>query len=649
MKIINVFKTHFDIGYTELVSDVVKRYGGKMLEDVLATCEQDENREKNRRFVWTMSAWPLLQALKTCSKDNLERAEKLVREGRLVTHALPFTTHTELMAPYEFDRLFDFAREICDRYSLPFPVSAKMTDVPGHTVALVKPLVQNGVRFLHLGCNPFSLTPDVPLLFWWEDREGNRVLTFYNQTYGSAPVPPADWSYPVWLSMSQTGDNHGAHKPEELDRIFAEIEAKMPDAEILCGTMDDFYHEIIRCDLSGLPVIRGDLGDTWIHGAGTYPKELGMLRRARKKVEALRLPREQTKAFHENALLFYEHTFGLNGTGYMGYHRRYDKEAFREDRKSKTYRLFEKSWDEQRERARFCAAFAARLPQTEPDAADASDARCTENEHWNVFVSNGELHLFDKKNKTTIRPRYVYEVVGIERIIKFLSAYMRNLTCWPVSQFSRPSYWCDDSVFRGKLVDFHEKDGVLLCEYEPEETAPQRLAGDGETAAPKAVDAASVKLYGNCEKVIMEAAVCGEKVWLRVKLIGKQATPYIEGGNLIFETDIPSGRYLVDKSGYVLDCERDIVKNANTKLFAVNEFAQIGHIKIEPVDTPLVSFGDSAVFRFNGGVFEKPEKNNFVFNLFNTMWGTNFPLWIEGDFEFEYFISSENKRDCRAD
>jgi hypothetical protein len=238
--------------------------------------------------------------------------------------------------------LFDSARDFSEQYSRPFPVSAKMTDVPGHTIALVKALAQNGVKFLHLGCNPFSLTPDVPMLFWWEDRDGNRVLTFYNNLYGSEPVPPKDWAYPVWLSMNQTGDNHGPHKPEELDRLFAEIESAVPDAEILCGTMDDFYNELIKYDLSGLPVVKGDLGDTWIHGAGTYPKELGMLRRARKKIETLNLPIDQTKEFYENAILFYEHTWGLNGTGYLGYDREYDKEAFNKNRNSEQYRLFEK-------------------------------------------------------------------------------------------------------------------------------------------------------------------------------------------------------------------------------------------------------------------------------------------------------------------
>ena len=39
MKIILVFKTHFDIGFTQMAEDVIRQYSGKMLSDVIQTCE----------------------------------------------------------------------------------------------------------------------------------------------------------------------------------------------------------------------------------------------------------------------------------------------------------------------------------------------------------------------------------------------------------------------------------------------------------------------------------------------------------------------------------------------------------------------------------------------------------------------------------
>ena len=58
MKIILVFKTHFDIGFTDLASNVIDQYAGSMLEQVIETCKGTQKLGK-RNFVWTMPAWPL--------------------------------------------------------------------------------------------------------------------------------------------------------------------------------------------------------------------------------------------------------------------------------------------------------------------------------------------------------------------------------------------------------------------------------------------------------------------------------------------------------------------------------------------------------------------------------------------------------------
>ncbi len=167
IKIFNVFKTHFDIGFTELAKTVTKDYGGKMLKAVIETCESTAELGKGKRFVWTMPAWPLLKSLELASKEDRVRAEKLIANDQLVCHALPFTTHTEFMSGAELNHCFDYVKRFCARYNKPMPVSAKMTDVPGHTMGLIKALCDNGVKFLHLGCNPASRYPAVPVLFWW--------------------------------------------------------------------------------------------------------------------------------------------------------------------------------------------------------------------------------------------------------------------------------------------------------------------------------------------------------------------------------------------------------------------------------------------------------------------------------------------------
>ena len=57
-KIILVFKTHFDIGFTRLSSEILDFYAGEMLDRVKETCDATRDMGK-LRYVWTMPAWPL--------------------------------------------------------------------------------------------------------------------------------------------------------------------------------------------------------------------------------------------------------------------------------------------------------------------------------------------------------------------------------------------------------------------------------------------------------------------------------------------------------------------------------------------------------------------------------------------------------------
>lgn len=370
-KIYVVFKTHFDIGFTALAREIIASYGGKMLGDVIKTCENTKCLGTGRRYVWTMPSWPLVQSIdmKNTSREYREKAIELIQEGQIAWHTLPFTTHTEFCGFEEFIRGLKFSTDLSTEFGV-WPVSAKMTDVPGHTWIMPSILAKAGVKFLHLGCNAGCKPPDVPRLFWWEGPDGSRVLTFYNKGgYGSNYLPPDDWPYPVWLALMQTNDNIGPQEPEIISEIENAVYAERPDAEVLIGTMDDFYREIIQYHLD-IPVVKMDLADSWIHGVGSYPTEVAMLRRARRKLleteklmtyrllfhpmdsgDLADIKKDFNQAF-EQGLLFGEHTWGLDVKTSMGGFRHYTRADFLKHKAHSIYKRMEESWEEQRQRAR---------------------------------------------------------------------------------------------------------------------------------------------------------------------------------------------------------------------------------------------------------------------------------------------------------
>ena len=141
-------------------------------------------------------------------------------------------------------------------------------------------------------------------------------------------TPPEDWPFPVWMALMHTHDNCGPQSAERIRALTAKARESCPGAEVVCGTMDDFYRELAACDLSGLPVVEGDLADSWIHGTGSYPAEVRSVRQSRRDIvtaaAALFAAGGDMQRFsgaYERACdalsLFGEHTWGLDVKTWM--------------------------------------------------------------------------------------------------------------------------------------------------------------------------------------------------------------------------------------------------------------------------------------------------------------------------------------------
>lgn len=367
MKIIAVFKTHFDIGFTDLSENILKTLCGDMLKNVIRVCRDTSGRPKGKRYIWTMPSEPLRYLLESDYVDEEDRKTliELINNGQIAWHGMPFTVHTDFCGLNELIYGLGISAGLCDRFNKTC-VSAKMTDVPGHSRYLPTLLNAAGIKFLHLGCNPGSTPPDVPPLFWWEGPDGSRVLTMYAKGgYGSDVIPPKGWEMPVWLAMTMTNDNIGPHTAEIIDEMEAKAKTLGDDTELICGTLDDFYYAVLPY-LKDIPVIKKDLSDTWIHGVGTYPREVSEVRQTREAAAAVQNLfnrmliagadgdsarfEENTERLKYELLMFDEHTWGCDIKTFLT-DRKYKKAEFEKTAASDGVKFAEESWNEQRGRA----------------------------------------------------------------------------------------------------------------------------------------------------------------------------------------------------------------------------------------------------------------------------------------------------------
>ncbi len=620
MEIIGVFKTHFDYGYTDLAENIRRKYRTEIIEKVIDVCCKTKQNGA-LAYRWTLPAWLLMDIYDGCAADVREKLTQLIADDTITCHALPFTVHTELMSGRQINDLFLPTRRYCETFGKPFPIGAKMTDVPGHTSALIEPLVKAGVKFLHLGKNPYSAPPKVPLLFWWEDTSGNRILTMYTRFYGSRILPPKRWKYPVWMALEQTSDNVGAHSQDVVEKMRAAIPKSY---SFRTGSIDDFARELLKCDLSDLPVVRGELGDSWIYGAGTYPCVMGKFRRTRSEFckmcdEAEKRGTDVSEIaaeFKDKALQFVEHTFGINICRYIGYQREYEKSAFLLERETRPeYTFAEESWQEQRERVyeleRIAAKMRERVPLPPPEKA-------VDTGRYSVAVDNGSPEITLPSGKK-VTANYEYRILGADKLNLFLKKYLVRFNDWSTSDLGKLRYpEIDDELFRAKIAESRTENGSLILNYR---TAPR-----------------SYEEFGNAESYTVTLTPTDAGVKVRLSLENKHATPIVEAGNMIFSVPKASGRYVVQKCGREIDVQTDIVSGSNRSMWAMDEYARIGNVKLESIDAPLVSFCRNAVLKWNGSGKENYYPM-FTVNLFNNQWGTNFPQWIEGNFDFEFLLS----------
>jgi hypothetical protein len=179
------------------------------------------------------------------------------------------------------------------------------------------------VQFLQLGCNDNSGHLSVPHLFWWEGPDGSRILCNFTPVYGSGIIPPRDWPAANYLAMIMTYDNQGPPSLADVENLRKVAAERLPGVRVHFGTLDDFARAL-AAENPELPVVCGDMPDTWIHGFGSMPIETKISHTIRPFEPALDVLDTQLRGWglatsnvapaladaYELSNLYSEHTFG---------------------------------------------------------------------------------------------------------------------------------------------------------------------------------------------------------------------------------------------------------------------------------------------------------------------------------------------------
>ena len=123
-----IYKTHLDIGFTDLARTVEDKYLHEFIPAVIALA-QAVNRPGQKNFIWTCGAWLITRYLQMADDSARRALTEAIGRGDIAWHGLPFTSHSELLTPGALQFGLNYALDLDLRFHRR-TIAAKMTDVP---------------------------------------------------------------------------------------------------------------------------------------------------------------------------------------------------------------------------------------------------------------------------------------------------------------------------------------------------------------------------------------------------------------------------------------------------------------------------------------------------------------------------------------
>ena len=569
--ILVLFKTHLDIGFTDFSCNIVDKYIYKSIPKAIEVGY--ELKDTITPFIWTLGSWMVNEALK---RDKSGIVDKAIRDGLIVWHALPFTTHTELMNRELLELGLDISKRLDARYGRK-TIASKMTDVPGHTVGMIPSLEKYGVKFLHIGVNPATPLPPVPQLFRWKCGSSS-IVVMYQLDYGFK-----DEFDDFVVYFAHTGDNLGPQSANEVIEIYKHIKEEYPDCNIMPATLDDVAERVLK--LKDIPVFDKEIGDTWIHGAGTDPQKMSRYRNLLRHIEKNGADNVDLTS---SLLLVPEHTWGKDIKTFFRNDKEYTFKEMNNLKDTAEYKDVVKSWEEQRQYV-----------------SDAENLLGVKNDY---SVKVPDITGFEKcENLAIPKIELSWQLFDNKNYKNYEETYMRSKPEWAIWDFTKvglPEY--EGGIFCAKPVEHYKNGDKQVSLYKFDKNI------EDEYGLPYfwvEIDAGNISIKWFDKK----ASRLPQAFWLK-----------FQG----FEEN-----WEINKMGQWIK-PRNIV--GSPLICAVQDGIRNENDIIKPLDSCLVAPFGRNLLKYN----IKTDKQDMYFNLYNNIWNTNFPMWYSDDAIFRFTLEN---------
>ncbi|HVO96828.1 MAG TPA: DUF5054 domain-containing protein [Bryobacteraceae bacterium] len=649
-KVLVMFKCHLDAGFTDTQAGVMKKYFEVYYPAAMKRAAE-LRASGSDRYTWTTGSWLLYEYLEQAGADARRKMEDAIAAGDIAWHALPFSWQSEFMDRSMISGAIGFSKSLDARFGRT-TTGAKMTDVPGHSIGLVAPLAENGVKFLHIGVNSASTPPDVPSAFVWKDSSGATLTVMYqHKGYGGVVLVPGS---DVAIAIEMADDNAGPHSTEEVRKIYADLRAQFPGATIQASNLSEIANAV-DAHSGVLPVVTQEIGDTWIHGVPSDPvkvaryRELARLRQEWIAAGNLKSGDATDLAFLRKFALCAEHTWGTDTKTYLDndHYKPADLEYVLE---KSGYQKMITSWAEKRrniddavaslpEQMRAQAVTRlAKLRPVIPDTENLNVLRAGQEFETTQFIvaldeKTGAIRKL--RNKTTGREwaspehplaLFSYQTYSAADFSRFLDSYVTSKADWAPRDFGKPNiehFGARSAVWTPQLSRCWSQ------ETADAERLLARLRIDDPAAEKSGIVAWPKTMYLDIQFPAVEPVVK-----IAFSCFDKPANRMPEAMWLTFQPDLTMVQeWTMDKCDQQVSLA-SVVPGGNRHMHALAQWVACPGLVIRTLDAPVVAFGEKSAIYFSRTFPDVSQGAHF--SLFNNTWGTNYIQWFGENVRFRF-------------
>jgi hypothetical protein len=484
-------------------------------------------------------------------------------------------------------------------------------------------------------------------------------MIYHHHDYGGTVVlPGTDTAF----SMEMRDDNAGPHSQDEICTIYTRLRQQFPGATVTAATLNDVAAALAPAR-DKLPVVTGEIGDTWIYGIPSDPLKVARYREAARMRQEwiaqkkLEIGGDIDRALLRRMALSVEHTWGTDTKRYLD-HDHYKPADLSAVLGEPGYRTMEASWKEKRDDlgdgiGRLPAPMRAAMEQRLETLSVAAPSpigmrphpasRILDTAHYRVALDPRTGSIIALVNKNTQRawasPKnplalFTYQTLGPEAYDAFIAAYLTVKTWWGPQDFGKPNI----AHFGAATREWHP----TLRQCWASETFEQHrllaeLAIDDPGSAAAGLVAWPASFY---LEIVMPKST--PLLQIRFTSLGKQQNRLPEAMWLTFNpvTSDPEG-WELEKVGQPVR-PADVVRGGGRSMHAVSERLRYrdarGTFELATLDAPVVALGARSPLDFS---LELPTmQDGLHVSLYNNAWGTNYPQWCGGDWMYRFNLTA---------